>query len=251
MNYNIIPTTAFILKQHTTIKYQPEIPLYLVPYNSSQWQYRFPHCTGLDLSQLQLTNISLYSMAIPQTVNDLITFILELNTLHKFTDDFYKLVITEANGGVGGFSIKLVHNFRKVNIVEINKINADILMHNLSVYNAALSPYTPITHTSYVTVYNTDYLDILFKIDQDIIVFDMPWYGPKYKQIFNMKLGLNNVNIWYIINELFNKNKFKAAIFMAPINFDMQNFITHIISRDIIIKKMDKHYLIAVLHKSK
>lgn len=211
----------------------------LCTYNEKLWKQKFPYKTDLNYEKLQLTNIGLYSIATPIISDSLINLLQYLTDLYKLGNN-KDIVITEANGGIGGFSIKLVQNFNNINIVEIDKTHIDIIKNNISVYNPKHN----------VKFYNNDYLDIMFNLTQDIIIFDVPWNGRNYKFKKNIKLELNNINIWHIINELYIKNKFKICILMTPFNFDVQNFIQNIISKNIIITKMEKHYFISIILKS-
>lgn len=247
MNYNGIPNGAFISNIKKVIKYREETKLVMMPFNESKWHHKFPSCPNLEYSQLLMTNIGSYSIALPDTSKSLINFLLELNNLYKFKPNLCELIVTEATGGIGGYSIKLAYYFKNVNIIEISKINVDIIINNLEVYNTALTKNNLISD-SIVHVYNSDYLDMIYDLNQDIIIFDMPWHGPNYKSVKNIKLGLNNINIWFIINDLYLRNKFKICVFMAPKNYDSQDLIDKIMSPNIIIKKMEKHYLIAVLN---
>jgi 16S rRNA G966 N2-methylase RsmD len=236
MNSEIIPKEAFITKDHI-IKYMPEIELKMEKFNDTSWRAKFPFYPNVNYRNLQLSNIGAYSIISTDNSKLLINILNEINTQYKFADQLSDLVITEANGGVGGFSIRLSRTFRKLNIVEISKLHVDILTHNLKVYN---------TNLTNINIYNADYLDILYDLKQDVILFDLPWNGYKYKIKKNLYLGLNNINIWYIINKLHEKNKFKVCIVMVPKNFDFQNFIINIES-NVIIRRVDKHYYIIIL----
>lgn len=239
MDYKNIPDNAFVIKYKNVIKYIPEINVKIHPYDNSLWKIKFPCYYDVDITKLQLTNIGVYSISTPDNSRKLIELLVMLNKQYKFAEDISDLVVTDANGGIGGYAIRLGMWFKKINITEINHLHANIIINNLSTYHIDLAN---------IKVYNIDYLDVMYKLQQDIIIFDLPWFGRGYKYIKNLRLGLNNVNIWYIINELYKRNSFKICVFMAPINYDINNFIVNIQSPNILIKKTDKHYFIVVLN---
>lgn len=238
INYKIIPCDAFIVKNKYITQYIPEIELKLETFNNDIWKSKFPYYSGVDCKKLQLTNIGIYSIVSPENSKNLISVLKNLNILYKFVNNFENLVITDATGGVGGFSIRLCKEIKKINIVEISKVHTDIIKHNLTAYGADF------TH---IKIYNDNYLDIMHNITQDVILFDLPWNGPKYKLEKNISLGLNNINIWYIINDLYINNRFKICIIIVPKNFNFQEFIIHI-TPNILINKTNKHFYIIVIN---
>lgn len=238
INYNNIPVNAFVVKSRGIIKYVPEIAIQREAFNDTLWKTKFPYYANVNCKTLQLTNVGMYSIASPENSKNLLKILLELNTLYKFVDNYIDLIVTDATGGVGGFAIRLAKTFTKINVVEINNIHADIIKHNLHTYNI---------HDENI-VYNVDYLDIMYALQQHVIVFDLPWCGPKYKLEKDIQLSLSNINIWHIINELYKANKFKACIILVPKNFNFQDFIINIISPNLIIKKTSNHFYIIVIN---
>lgn len=238
MSISKIPTNAFIIKEHAIIKYKPEIELMYETLNDTVWKCKFPYYPNVIYKNLQLTNVGLYSIVSPDNSANLITILCEINTQYKFVQHMSDLVVTDATAGVGGFAIRLTKIFKLVNIVEINKTHMDIIKHNLRTYNINL-------HN--VNLHNVDYMSIMHTLQQDIIVFDLPWCGPKYKLEKDMLLGLNNVNIWYIINDLHKNNKFKVCVVLVPKNFNFQDFINNITATTIIIKKTNLHFYIIII----
>lgn len=248
MNNEEIPNDYFIDNKKGIVRFIPEKNVVKEKYNAVRWKKlfsTFKDLTGsdknIDFSKLQLSNITRYSVANPSIGHGL------EHLLKKYIGMFLnkpieELVVTETNGGVGGLSIRLANIFNKINIVEINDIHVRMLENNLKVYGYE-SPKTNIQ------IYNEDYMDIAYDLNQDIIVSDPPWGGYDYSKSKSMKLGFNNVNIAYVINQLYSKNKFKFYILLAMYNFDIQNFINRLVPKDIIIYNMGKHYFILVLGK--
>jgi hypothetical protein len=44
-----------------------------------------------------------------------------------------------------------------------------------------------------------------------------------------MRLGINNIDVTHIINELYKQKKFKVFILLCPRNFDIQSLVKHLI----------------------
>jgi hypothetical protein len=237
--YKSIPIEAFIIKNRGVIKYVPEINVEILPFVNNIWKAKFPYYSNVNFKDLKLTNIGAYSISSPDNSTNLINLLQELNFRYKIIPNFKDLVVTEPNGGIGGFSIRLSKIIKKINIVEINKLHVDILIHNLTVYN---------TNFHNIKIFHKDYLDIMYTLEQDVLIFDLPWGGPNYKFEKNLLLGLNNINIWYIINDLYAKNKFKICIIMVPKNFDFQNFIVNTKSQNFFIKKSTNHYYVVIIN---
>lgn len=237
INYKLITPDAYISKKNI-IKFVSEIPLKSEKFDSVLWRLKFPS-GNIDFKRLKMTNIGLYSIAMPECSKDLVALLQEINLHYNFATNIKELIVTEANGGIGGFSIILARTIKHINIVEIVKEHSTIIKNNLLVYGTDLST---------INIYNNDYLEVMNKLTQDIIIFDLPWNGPSYKQEKNLMLGMNNINIWYIINDLINNKRAKAYIILVPNNFDFQNFITNINSTNIFIKNLKKHFYIVVLN---
>ena len=231
-NRSEVPVSCLFNNVESNI--QPSI----VEYNEKTWKILFPPHSNL--KNLKMTNIGLYSIAKPTISKALIDFIEELRTIFG-EKPLTELSITESHGGLGGFSIQLFKKFKLHNIVESDKTHSEILKHNINVYADEKYPDS-------VKIYNDDYLNILYNLNNDIIVSDPPW-TDKYHTQKILKLTIDNIDITYVINQLYAKKKFKMFILMAPKTFDISSFIKYIYSPDIHIKKVNKHYLIAILRK--
>lgn len=155
---------------------------------------------------LQMSNIGLYSIAKPSISEKICKIIIE----HTNSQD---ITVTDALANVGGMTIMFALYFKKVYACEIVKLHCDILKNNLEVYNV----------NNKVSIINDDYINIMNKIKQDVIFFDPPWGGRSYKNESGLNLGIDNINITWIINNLLKKTKF---IFLrVPYNFQFVNFI--------------------------
>ena len=231
MDLNKLPNIAFLnnIKKIDTFKNE-DYPL--LEYNDQQWKKLFIKPPKGDYKQLQMTYVGTYSIAKPEMGDALIQFI---KHQISFYGDIPNPISTETNGGVGGFTLSLLQNFKTVNVVEINTTHANIIKNNMNVYGFKK-----------VNVLNKDYLDICLNLKQDIIISDPPWGGKSFIHQKSIRLGFSNIDIVFIINELYKQNKFKLFIFLAPFNYDFNYFFKNIISKYVHIEKIKRHYFVCI-----
>jgi len=198
---------CYIDKNKEIVPFVPELETKLVEIPKERKQKIFPYKKDLNYNNLITTNIGLYSMTLNLVAKK------QFEIIKKNFKNPEKLIITEANGGVGGLSLYLVKYFKFVKIVEINKIHKKVIVNNMKEYG----------FTNF-KVYNNDYLDIMMKLKQDVIIFDPPWGGPSYKNFDKIPLELDNVDIACIIRKLYDAKKFKLAIILIPYNFNLSSF---------------------------
>ena len=246
MNDEKIPKHFLMDRNKKVIRYIPEKDVKVLKYDKKQWEYLFPNPPAflkrdINYRNLQLTNIASYSMAKPFIAKGLEIFINRIFKEYNMGDNHQNWTVTETNGGIGGLSIKLAEIFNKLNIVEINPVHVDMIKSNLTEYGYGAKSKKKIM------IYNEDYLDVLYDIKQDLIISDPPWGGLSYSKQKYMKLGLNNINIVYVINQLLKKKKFKIFILLAMKNFDFPNFLNNLKCDNVIIHNMGKHYFIAIV----
>ena len=110
-------------------------------------------------------------------------------------------------------TLSLAKHFTKINTCEIVPLHCDIIKNNLQVYNLE----------NKVNIIKDDYMNIMFKLEQDIIFFDPPWGGEKYKNEDGVVLGINNVNIYCIINKLLNHAKY--ILLLIPYNYSSMDLL--------------------------
>lgn len=237
--FNKLDAKCYIDKSKRFVPFIPETDIKLEPFNENTWNRKFPRDLGdVALEKLKLTNIGIYSIATPLISKEMLDFVQELCALYNLPDR-ENMVVTETNGGLGGFSIRLASVFNALNIVEIIPQHAEIIKNNLEVYG--------FDKNRKIKIYNQDYLSVLSSIQSDIIICDPPWGGYNYAKQKSIKLGFNNVSITCIINFLLKNNRFKIFILMAPKNFDIQNFISMVDSDTILIRRLRNHYLVAII----
>lgn len=240
-NFNNLPSFCYLDRTKKLVPFESEEKVVMEKFNKKLWEKKFPRdiLTTVPLDKLLLTNVGIYSIATPQISQSLIDLIHMICT--KFGLESNNLSITETNGGLGGFSLRLAQHFNKLNIVEINETHANIIENNLRIYKLD-SPEKSIK------IFKEDYLSIMYNLESDIIICDPPWGGYSYGKQKNIRLGMNNINIVCVINELIKKKLFKVFVLMTPRNYDIFDFMSNINTTNILIHKLDKHYFIAILN---
>ena len=141
---------------------------------------------------------------------------------------------------MGGNTISFAKYFNKVNAVEIIDMHCDILKNNLKQYKLL----------NKVSIYCSDYFDVMRDLKQDVIFFDPPWGGKDYLKHKELDLFLNNINIVDITNELYEKTKFIAI--KVPKNFNLNAFILNSKFLNIDVIKIKTHklkYYLLILSK--
>lgn len=122
------------------------------------------------------------------------------------------IVITDGTANIGTDAINLASEFKKINAIEISKINYNALVNNINVFNLGgkIIPHLGDTNK------------LISSLKQDIIYIDAPWGGKHYKDSENINLYLGDVEI----SEFFEKNKSNAKtfIFKVPYNYNFNNF---------------------------
>lgn len=206
---------CFLNKPYKLIKFIPELKNELLDYSDFKYKVKliFPKIKNIksdnDYKLLKISKIGLYSISYVKISE------LYLTLIKKYFKNIDDIVITDANGGMGGISLQIVEQCKFLNIIELNKFHADIIQHNFNVYGFNKLKYK---------IYNNDSLEYIFKLKQDVIIFDLPWGGTEYNKNDKLKLGLNNINIACIINLLIKNKKFKLILLLIPDNFDFNNF---------------------------
>ena len=86
-----IPVNAFVIKYKNIVKYIPEIFIKIEPFDKVLWELKFPYYPNVNIQNLQLTNIGIYSIASPTNSKNLINFLNDLNNQYKL--NFKKFLI--------------------------------------------------------------------------------------------------------------------------------------------------------------
>jgi hypothetical protein len=198
----------------------------------------FPHENenNINRSQLQITNVGIYSITKPY-VTKLIIDIIQKEANDYLNKELSELIITDGTGGVGGDALMFTKYFKYTNVVEIIKTHADIIANNLNVYE----------RYNYKVI-NQNYLEIFDKLKQDIIYLDSPWGGIGYKEQKHTELYLFNSNLSFnSFVDILLKNK-NMVFIKCPINYNIFQLskIIEETKRRIKIKKV-ANFLLLVL----
>lgn len=177
----------------------------LIKLNTNKIKFLFPNKHLLNYKKIQVSNIGEYSIT-PSIDSKKMAYIIYKSTkkIHKY------LTITDTTCGNAGNTIHFSYFFKKVNAVEISKLHYDICKNNINLYNL-----------KNITMINDDYLTIMYKLTQDVIFFDPPWGGPRYKIYDNLPLYLGTKRIDQIISEIIKYRLCQIIAIKVPYNFDI------------------------------
>lgn len=195
----------------------------------------FPYEENIDFKKLLLNDIGLYSISKPDDAQMITNFIIHMLESCKLPNA-EELTITDATAGFGGNSLNFSKYFKKVISVEKYKDNYEILKHNLNIYEV----------NNVETLYGSFLKHIPEKCG-DVIFFDPPWGGKKYKFKNSVMLNLDNVPIYDIINQIPNKSKIIAI--KIPANFDYGSFINRLYPNQSVVNKKIKNYNLLIIHR--
>lgn len=165
-----------------------------------------------------MDDVSKYSITLPDKA-DIISEIIKKNYQLIFSDDnLDELTITDAMACVGGNTLSFSKYFKNVNANEINTTRFQYLVHNMKQYEK-----------TNILFYNDNYLNLISKLDQNIIFIDPPWGGPIYKSQYKMDIMIQKdsqeeVRLDDIIETIFTNSTTKMIIYKLPINHNMENF---------------------------
>lgn len=187
----------------------------------------YPDMHNIDKSKLQMTVEGEYSITPKYMASQIYTII------KQYLKNTKDLIITDANGGIGGDTINFALKFKLVNSVEASPSHCRVLQHNVNVY-----------HLKNVKVYCQNYVEIMKSLKQDVIFMDPPWGGIHYKDVPNLSLYLDG----YLIEELVNLLSSRAKLFVikVPKNFNFVHFKNSVHEGKVIKHKLDKIDLIIV-----
>jgi 16S rRNA G966 N2-methylase RsmD len=172
-------------------------------------KYFFIDKEDVDRSKLLITKDGLYSMSGVKTGCFMAKIIMNHLAEHKINPK--KITITDGTGNNGSETIIYSRYFKKVNSIELDNVNYEVLKHNVETYNL-----------KNVNIINGDTTQKLKSLKQDVIVIDAPWGGPEYKIQKSIKLYMSDMEISDIVNNFWNKAK--LFVLKVPINYDFNYF---------------------------
>jgi hypothetical protein len=231
--FSNLKKSQYIDPRYNVVKFTPEKSIKDIPYDSKLWEKVFD-IPESSRKKMRLTTIGRYSAA---KIHVMVIIKRELDfVLDKlYNETLEDQIITESNGGMGSITVFLAPFVKSITAIEIMPEHVTVIKNNTK-YSGATN----------VKVINSDYMDVMFSLEQDIIICDPPWGGPNSAKY--LRLGFNNVDIACIINELYKKNKFKIFMLVAPYNFDLQRFLRMISNLQFIVKKAGGLYMIVLLN---
>lgn len=153
---------------------------------------------GVNMSQIKMTNDSLYSVSLPNVANEMSKIIRDAIPNIK--------IIVDGTANIGGNTLNFSSYFDHVISVEIDPKTFNILKNNVNVYKR-----------SNVELINDDFVNLIDNIYGDVVFMDPPWTGTFYKMQTNMDLYLSGVNIIDIIPRL----KCRMVALKLPINYNI------------------------------
>jgi NAD-dependent dihydropyrimidine dehydrogenase PreA subunit len=177
----------------------------------------FQSLTNVNLKQLRMTPISVYSSTPWREANFITRTILNFYNGHSpLKTGEGKPVITDATSCVGcnTVSLHLSQGFKQVNSIEIDPDTCQMLINNLKVY------HLPTDH-----VHCCDYLSIYKKCKQDVIFIDPPWGGPHYMDTSCLDLYLSNINIIDICFDIITNKLASLIVLKLPVNYNLPRLI--------------------------
>lgn len=182
--------------------------VYVVKPNKFMREFAFPNTPQIDKNNLLLTNVGLYSVTGRTGSKFIIDKIIEYMGRTNLT-------ITDGTANNGSDAIMFGLYFDKVNAIEIDKINFDVLKNNVSVYQLDNKIHLILGDTLQVLESNI--------IKQDVIYVDAPWGGRGYKESKTLQLMLGETEI----ADFYLKYQKSAELFVfkVPRNYDFNNFI--------------------------
>uniref|UniRef100_A0A6C0BIR1 Trimethylguanosine synthase n=1 Tax=viral metagenome TaxID=1070528 RepID=A0A6C0BIR1_9ZZZZ len=221
-----------------------------MPSENLNLSYYFQPMDRVDVNQLQLTDVSLYSMTPWKEANFVSRTILnfykkngESHPLKNEAEHGGSLtipylrpkygdipIITDATSHVGGNTLSFhLSGFKTVHSVEIDPQICQMLIHNLQTY------HLPTEHVHY-----GDYVAICRDLRQDVVFLDPPWGGPDYINNPCLDLYLGTTNIVEVCADLMSQHRASLIVLKVPINYNFscllnklntQNFLTHKVYR--------------------
>lgn len=172
-------------------------------------------------SKLRFTDVSIYST----TPHDQAEYTANL-LLNYYTPEVLKTkIVTEANACIGGMTWSLAKHTKLVNAIELNPLHAEILRHNLKLYNL-----------SNINVIEGNCIPLLKPTKSHILFLDPSWGGANYKKEKNIVLSYEYNGKPYLIDDLVHgylSYLVEMIIIKLPYGYDTEslknsNFLTNV-----------------------
>ena len=139
--------------------------------------------------------------------------------------------------GVGGNTLSFSSFFYYVNAIELETKRFNYLISNLDLYNK-----------TNILCYNGNYLDIMYKIKQDVIFLDPPWGGKSYKDLEEISIMIGNLTLESLCDQIRLEKICKILILKLPLNYNIMNFSNEL-KNNMEIEKLQKMIIIVFVIK--
>ena len=197
----------------------------------------FPYLQNMEhMKKLRIDKHSLSTISL-RDIAEKITLIILKHTKHNIKEPISKsnMTITDATAGVGGNTISFANYFKKVNAVELDFQRFCFLQNNINVYEL-----------NNVDVYNYDYTKLFNNLEQDIVFIDPPWGGRNYKAYDLLRLGVSNMSLETLCDNIFKYNKCtKYIVLKLPYNYDLK-YIDEKIDKKTYVYDLEKMLILII-----
>lgn len=169
----------------------------------------FPDHPNKKVSLLRISTEGRYSITPKRYSQETVRIIKDLH------HDAKKFTILDGTANVGGDSLRLAMNFKRVISVEMSHLNHDILISNIKIYKLP------------ITVYKGDITKLLYLIDEqivDLLYLDPPWGGKEYMKQDKVNLFLSGIEIKDVVLSARKHRHLKYIVLKLPSNFDFDRF---------------------------
>jgi len=172
------------------------------------------------------------------------------------------VIVLDATTSIGGNTLNFIKNFKKVVGCEINNMRYNKLIENIK-HNFVITEeevdenklklkinYN--NESKYVTLFNNSFVNIMKKCrhDVNVVFFDPPWGGRKYKYHKNLILGLSGLPMEIICENIFkNFVKINLIVLKLPFNYFIKSFDILKKHNIIIHKQKIRNYIVIILQK--
>jgi trimethylguanosine synthase len=177
-----------------------------IKYNKILWLKLFDSYN----SKLKMSNVGVYSITKPYVALKFIIYIM----MYAEENNIIINNVIDSTAGLGGITRYLIKFIKNVISIEKNKLHYEICKFNMNIFE-------PDNKIKFI---NNNFISLIDTINnQDLIICDPPWGGPSYKNKETNSLFLDDINIYIIINKLFNENKCKIFCLITMLNYNFKD----------------------------
>ena len=177
-----------------------------IKYNKILWLKLFDSYN----SKLKMSNVGVYSITKPYVALKFIIYIM----MYAEENNIIINNVIDSTAGLVGITRYLIKFIKNVISIEKNKLHYEICKFNMNIFE-------PDNKIKFI---NNNFISLIDTINnQDLIICDPPWGGPSYKNKETNSLFLDDINIYIIINKLFNENKCKIFALITMLNYNFKD----------------------------